>query len=108
MSKPANKPLNFGVFVTPFHPVCQSPTAALEYDLERTVALDRLGYDEVWFGEHPLGSISTSVDDIPQLLVQGSPMVPAVNQPPAERFPGEFVSRRGGDRRCRRRTYRAF
>ena len=52
MSKPANKPLNFGVFVTPFHPVGQSPTAALEYDLERTVALDRLGYDEVWFGEH--------------------------------------------------------
>ena len=46
------QPLNFGVFITPFHPTGQSPTVALEYDLERTVALDRLGYDEVRFGEH--------------------------------------------------------
>ena len=49
------QPLNFGVFITPFHPTGQSPTVALEYDLERTVALDRLGYDEVWFGEHHSG-----------------------------------------------------
>ncbi|ORA63203.1 flavin-dependent oxidoreductase [Mycolicibacterium elephantis] len=49
------RPLNFGVFITPFHPVGQSPAVALEYDLERTVALDRLGYDEVWFGEHHSG-----------------------------------------------------
>ncbi|MBS1693812.1 MAG: LLM class flavin-dependent oxidoreductase [Actinobacteria bacterium] len=48
-------PLRFGVFITPFHPVGQSPTVALEYDLDRTVALDRLGYDEVWFGEHHSG-----------------------------------------------------
>ncbi len=48
-------PLDFGVFVTPFHPVGQSPTVALEYDLERVVALDRLGYDEAWFGEHHSG-----------------------------------------------------
>jgi limonene 1,2-monooxygenase len=50
-----NGPLRFGVFITPFHPVGQSPTVALEYDLERTVALDRLGYDEAWFGEHHSG-----------------------------------------------------
>jgi hypothetical protein len=50
-----SKPLDFGVFITPFHPVGQSPTVALEYDLERTVALGRLGYDEVWFGEHQSG-----------------------------------------------------
>ncbi len=48
-------PLRFGVFITPFHAVGQSPTVALEYDLERTVALDRLGFDEVWFGEHHSG-----------------------------------------------------
>jgi len=46
------RPLDFGAFITPFHPVGQSPTTALEYDLDRTVRLDRLGYDEVWFGEH--------------------------------------------------------
>ena len=50
-----SRPLNFGVFITPFHPVGQSPTVALEYDLERTVALDRLGFDEAWFGEHHSG-----------------------------------------------------
>ncbi len=49
------RPLNFGVFVTPFHPVGQSPTVALEYDMERVVALDRLGFDEAWLGEHHSG-----------------------------------------------------
>src|SRR6202000_836102 len=49
------RPLNFRVFFAPFHPVGQDPTLALEYDLERAVELDRLGYDEVWFGEHHSG-----------------------------------------------------
>ena len=49
------KPLNFGVFYAPFHPVGQDPTLALEYDLERVEALDRFGYDEAWFGEHHSG-----------------------------------------------------
>jgi limonene 1,2-monooxygenase len=51
----SDRPLDFGVFITPFHPTGQSPTTALEYDLDRTVTLDRLGYDEVWFGEHHSG-----------------------------------------------------
>lgn len=48
-------PLRFGVFYAPFHPVGQDPTLALDYDLERVVELDRLGYDEAWFGEHHSG-----------------------------------------------------
>jgi limonene 1,2-monooxygenase len=52
---PAPWPLRFGAFYAPFHPVGQSPTLALEYDLERVVALDQLGYDEAWFGEHHSG-----------------------------------------------------
>jgi limonene 1,2-monooxygenase len=48
-------PLRFGAFFAPFHPVGQSPTLALEYDLERVAALDRLGFDEAWFGEHHSG-----------------------------------------------------
>lgn len=48
-------PLRFGVFYAPFHPLGQNPTLALEYDLERAVELDRLGFDEVWFGEHHSG-----------------------------------------------------
>jgi limonene 1,2-monooxygenase len=52
---PAPWPLRFGAFYAPFHPVGQSPTLALEYDLERVEALDRLGFDEAWFGEHHSG-----------------------------------------------------
>jgi limonene 1,2-monooxygenase len=48
-------PLRFGAFFAPFHPVGQSPTQALAYDLDRAVALDRYGFDEVWFGEHHSG-----------------------------------------------------
>src|SRR5580693_6097564 len=40
---PAPWPLRFGAFYAPFHPVGQSPTLAIEYDLERVVELDRLG-----------------------------------------------------------------
>jgi len=45
-------PLQFGVFIAPFHPVGQNPTLALERDLELVVRLDQLGFDEAWFGEH--------------------------------------------------------
>ena len=30
-----SRPLNFGVFITPFHPMGQSPTVALEYAFPR-------------------------------------------------------------------------
>ena len=53
------RPLNFGAFFAPFHPVGQNPTQALEYDLDRAVALDKYGYDEVWFGEHHSGGYET-------------------------------------------------
>jgi limonene 1,2-monooxygenase len=52
---PQDRPLRFGVFFAPFHPVGQSPTLALEYDLERAEWLDAFGYDEVWYGEHHSG-----------------------------------------------------
>jgi limonene 1,2-monooxygenase len=46
------RPLKFGIFLAPFHPVGQNPTLALERDLELVVRLDELGYDEAWIGEH--------------------------------------------------------
>ena len=46
------RPLRFGIFMAPFHPVGQNPTLALERDLELIVRLDELGYDEAWIGEH--------------------------------------------------------
>lgn len=48
-------PTRFGVFLAPFHPVGQSPTLALEKDLELLEHMDRLGYDEAWIGEHHSG-----------------------------------------------------
>ncbi len=45
-------PLRFGIFLAPFHPVGQNPTLALQRDLELVEHLDRLGFDEAWFGEH--------------------------------------------------------
>src|ERR687883_1002585 len=44
--------MRFGLFMAPFHPVGQNPTLALERDLDLIVHLDRLGFDEVWIGEH--------------------------------------------------------
>jgi limonene 1,2-monooxygenase len=52
---PTSWPLRFGAFFAPFHPTGQNPTLALQYDLDRAVALDRFGFDEVWFGEHHSG-----------------------------------------------------
>ena len=44
--------MRFGMFMAPFHPAGQNPTLALERDLDLIVLLDRLGFDEVWVGEH--------------------------------------------------------
>ncbi|MFN3584334.1 LLM class flavin-dependent oxidoreductase [Phenylobacterium sp.] len=44
--------LRFGAFIAPFHPVDENPTLALERDLELVEHMDRLDYDEAWFGEH--------------------------------------------------------
>src|SRR3954453_11423812 len=45
-------PMQFGIFMAPFHPTGQNPTFALERDLDLVVHLDKLGYDEAWIGEH--------------------------------------------------------
>src|SRR6195256_1248170 len=44
--------MRFGIFLAPFPPVGQIPTAALQRDLEMIVRLDELGFDEAWIGEH--------------------------------------------------------
>src|SRR5438105_10953244 len=44
--------MRFGIFLAPFHPVGQNPTAALQRDLEMIVRLDEWGFDEAWVGEH--------------------------------------------------------
>jgi limonene 1,2-monooxygenase len=49
--------MRFGVFLAPFHAVGQSPTVALERDLDLIQHLDRLGFDEAWIGEHHSGGV---------------------------------------------------
>ena len=44
--------MRFGAFLAPFHDPRDNPTLALERDLDVIVAMDRLGFDEVWVGEH--------------------------------------------------------
>src|SRR3979490_2401037 len=52
MSVTQDWPLQFGIFLAPFHPVGQNPTLALERDLDLIAHLDSLGFDEAWIGEH--------------------------------------------------------
>ena len=44
--------LRFGYFIAPFHRAGTNPTLALQRDLEFVEHLDRIGFDEVWIGEH--------------------------------------------------------
>jgi limonene 1,2-monooxygenase len=44
--------MKFGIFLAPFHRVGENPTLALKRDLQLIEALDDLGYDEAWIGEH--------------------------------------------------------
>ena len=44
--------LRFGIFMAPFHTAGENPTLALQRDLALVEHLDRLGFDEVWIGEH--------------------------------------------------------
>ncbi|MFM8305301.1 MAG: LLM class flavin-dependent oxidoreductase [Actinomycetota bacterium] len=50
-------PLRFGVFMAPFHPLPTNPTLALAQDLAIAEHLDRLGFDELWIGEHHSGGL---------------------------------------------------
>lgn len=51
--------LRLGAFVAPFHRPDGDPGRALRRDLALAEHLDRLGYDEIWFGEHHSGGWET-------------------------------------------------
>lgn len=61
--------IRFGVFMSPFHPPGkgQNPTFALQRDVETIELLDRLGYEEAWFGEHHSGG--TEIIAAPDIFV---------------------------------------
>jgi limonene 1,2-monooxygenase len=49
--------LRFGVFLPPYHKFDIDPTLAIHRDLELIELWERLGFDEVWVGEHHSGGI---------------------------------------------------
>jgi len=51
--------LRFGVFLPPYHAVEDNPHLALHRDLWLAEQLDRLGYDELWVGEHHSAAFET-------------------------------------------------
>ena len=44
--------MKFGVFLPPYHGRSENPSLALHRDLWLVEHIDRLGFDEVWVGEH--------------------------------------------------------
>jgi len=63
----AHAGLNFGIFLAPFHRIGDNPTLALGRDLDLLVALDTLGYDEAWIGEHHSAGWETIAS--PELII---------------------------------------
>ena len=59
--------MRFGIFLAPFHKPGINPTLALQNDLDLVVLLDRLGYDEAWFGEHH--SAGTEISASPEIFI---------------------------------------
>lgn len=63
----SNNRMRFGLFMAPFHRPGENPTLALERDLDLAVLLDRLGFDELWVGEHHSGG--TEIIPSPELFL---------------------------------------
>ena len=59
--------IDFGVFIAPYHSVHDNPTLSMRRDLDLAELCDRLGYDEVWFGEHH--SAGTETIGSPELFI---------------------------------------
>jgi len=59
--------VKFGIFVPPIHKTGINPTLALHRTLELVDHWDRLGYDEVWIGEHH--SSGTELIASPEMMI---------------------------------------
>jgi limonene 1,2-monooxygenase len=59
--------MKFGVFMPPYHNRWGNPTRAFERDLEVAEQLDRLGFDELWIGEHHSSGFETIAS--PELFI---------------------------------------
>lgn len=62
-----DEPMRYGVFLAPYHADDQNPTLQIRQDLELADHLDRLGYDELWVGEHHSAAFETIAS--PELFI---------------------------------------
>jgi limonene 1,2-monooxygenase len=62
--------MRFGAFIAPVHAFDQHPTLQLEQDLELIQLMDRMGYDEVWIGEHHSGG--TEIISSPEVFIMAA------------------------------------
>ena len=62
-----DEPLRFGLFFAPFHSAKLNPTWAFERDLLLSEHLDRLGFEEIWYGEHHSGAMEMVA--APELMI---------------------------------------
>jgi limonene 1,2-monooxygenase len=60
-------PMRFGLFFAPFHSAKLNPTWAFERDLMLAEHLDRIGFEEIWFGEHHSGAME--MVSSPELMI---------------------------------------
>ena len=67
--------LRFGYFIAPFHRAGTNPTLALQRDLEFVEHLDRIGFDEVWIGEHH--SAGSEIISSPEVFTPRRPNGPS-------------------------------
>ena len=59
--------LRFGMFLPPYHARAENPSLALHRDLWLVEHIDRLGYDEVWVGEHH--SAGSEIISSPEIFI---------------------------------------
>ncbi|HWL46647.1 MAG TPA: LLM class flavin-dependent oxidoreductase [Sphingomonadaceae bacterium] len=62
--------LRYGMFLPPFHPLDEDPTLCLRRDFELIGHLDRLGFEEVWIGEHHSGGFEIVAS--PEMFIAGA------------------------------------
>ncbi|CAB4845835.1 unannotated protein [freshwater metagenome] len=66
-------PMRFGLFMGPYHRPHLNPSIAFEYDMQTIMELDRLGFHEVWIGEHHSGGVETIGN--PELMIAAAAQV---------------------------------
>jgi alkanesulfonate monooxygenase SsuD/methylene tetrahydromethanopterin reductase-like flavin-dependent oxidoreductase (luciferase family) len=52
MNASSTQPIQYGMFIMPFHPPSKPPAQCYDEDLELIVTAEELGFSEFWIGEH--------------------------------------------------------